>query len=252
MNENGIVRGFDRVEGRNPIVELLRSQRKIEKILCIKGLDPSGSKIIDEAKGKGIDVGYIDRHEMDSISQTGAHQGIIALVEKFQYAKGPEAIIQKACAKGQEPIAVVLDRINDPRNLGAIIRTAHCCGAHGIIIPKRNAAEITPAAVKSAAGAVEHMVVARVPNTVHTLEKMKDMGFWIAGADMDGEVMYDADLKGPIALVVGSEGKGLGRLVRERCDFLVSVPMKGVLSSLNVSVATGVLLYEVLRQREYQ
>ncbi|MDD2572974.1 MAG: 23S rRNA (guanosine(2251)-2'-O)-methyltransferase RlmB [Bacillota bacterium] len=252
MDGNGIVRGRDTVEGRNPVSELLRTQRKVEGILAAKGLDPSGRRIIDRARELGIGVEYVDRRRLDKVSRTGAHQGIIALVEEFRYAEGPKTIIEKARAMGQVPLVVVLDRVSDPHNLGAVIRTAHCCGVHGVIIPERNAAGVTPTAVKAAAGAAGYIPVAQVTNTVRALERMKDMGLWIAGADMDGEIMYKADLKGPLALVAGSEGKGLGRLVREKCDFLVSVPMKGVLSSLNVSVATGVLLYEVLRQREYQ
>ncbi|MGI6702666.1 MAG: 23S rRNA (guanosine(2251)-2'-O)-methyltransferase RlmB [Clostridia bacterium] len=252
MDGDGIARGCDTVEGRNPVSELLRTQRKVERILAAKGLDPTGRRIVDRARGMGICVEHVDRRRLDKLSRTGAHQGIIALVEQFRYAEGHEVIIEGARAVGQDPLVVVLDRVSDPHNLGAVIRTAHCCGAHGVIIPKRNAAGVTPAAVKAAAGAAGYMPVAQVTNTARALEQMKDMGLWIAGADVDGEIMYKADLKGPIALVAGSEGKGLSRLVREKCDFLVSVPMKGVLSSLNVSVATGVLLYEVLRQREYQ
>jgi 23S rRNA (guanosine2251-2'-O)-methyltransferase len=242
---------YDMVEGRNPVAELVKAQRKIKKLIAAKGLDPVGSRIINMARDTGINVEYLDRKELDRMSRTGAHQGVIALVEKFRYAKGLEDIVEKAKDKGEDPLVVVLDRINDPHNLGAVIRTAYCCGAHGIVIPKRNAAGVTPAAVKTSAGAAEYIPVVQVTNTVRALEQLKEMGLWIAGADMDGGAMYRADLKGPIALVAGSEGRGLGRLVKEKCDFLVSVPMKGKLSSLNVSVAAGVLLYEVLRQREY-
>ncbi len=249
MNKGKSIKGFDSVEGRHPVLELLKTQRKVERLLAAEGIDPPGRRIVEQARGKGIEVEYMGRKQLDSLSLTGHHQGIIALVEEFRYAEGPEAIIEKARAKGQEPLVVVLDKVKDPHNLGAVIRTAYCCGVHGVIIPKRNAAKVTPAVIKAAAGAAAHISIAQVTNLVRAIEQMKDLGLWIAGGDMEGEVMYNAGFKGPIALVVGSEGKGLSRLVRDSCDFLVKIPMKGSLSSLNVSVATGVLLYEILRQR---
>ncbi len=251
MDKNDSIKGFDKVEGRNPVLELLNSQRKIERLIVAKGLNPAGYKIVEGAKRKGIRVEYVPRQRLDNLSEKGNHQGLIALTEKFRYAEGPKAIIEEVRAKGQEPLIVVLDKVKDPHNLGAVIRTAHCSGAHGVIIPKRNAAKVTPTVIKSAAGATEHIPIARVTNIVRTIEKMKVLGLWVAGADMDGDIMYNADFNGPIALVAGSEGKGLSRLVRDRCDFLVKVPMKGTITSLNVSVAVGVLLYEVLRQRQY-
>ncbi len=252
MDKEDLSQGYDTVEGRNPVIEILKSRRSIKKLVAAKGLDHSGNKIIKQAKDLGLRVEYVDRGQLDRLSQTGAHQGIIALVAKHRYAGGPEVIIDRARSRSQEPLVVVLDKINDPHNLGAIIRTAYCSGAHGIIIPKRNAVGVTPVVVKSAAGATEYLPVVQVTNIARTLEQMKDMGLWIAGADMDGQEMYSTDLKGPLALVVGSEGKGISRLVKEKCDFIVSVPMKGDISSLNVSVAAGVLLYEVLRQREFK
>lgn len=240
----------DIIEGRNPIMEVLKSDREIYRILVAEGLRGAGKKAADLAKRKGIKVDHVDKSELDRISLTGAHQGIIALVSKYRYIEGVDRIVEKAREKGENPLVIVLDKLKDPHNLGAIIRTAHCCGAHGIVIPKRNAAGITPAAIKASAGAVEYMPVARVTNIARTLEEMKDMGLWIAGADMDGELMYRVDLTGPIALVIGSEGKGISRLVKEKCDFIVRIPMKGELSSLNASVAAGVLMYEILRQRE--
>ncbi|HOC08264.1 MAG TPA: 23S rRNA (guanosine(2251)-2'-O)-methyltransferase RlmB [Bacillota bacterium] len=251
MERKGLPEGLDLVEGRNPVAELIKAQRKVNRLLAAKGVDRTGERIIGDALDRGIKVEYVDRKELDRISRTGAHQGFIALVERFRYAEGPEAIVETARGKGEDPLVVVLDKISDPHNLGAIIRTAYCCGAHGIVIPKRNAAGVTPAVIKASAGAADSMPVTRVTNTVRAIEQLKEMGLWIAGADMDGELMYGADLKGPLALVAGSEGKGLSSLVREKCDFLVSVPMKNDFSSLNVSVAAGVLLYEALRQREY-
>lgn len=243
--------GLDLVEGRNSVAELVKTRRRVHKLLAAKGIDRAGERIISDALKRGIKVEYMDRKELDKISRTGAHQGFIALVERFRYAEGLDTIVEAARSRGEDPLVVVLDRICDPHNLGAIIRTAYCCGAHGIVIPKRNAAGVTPAVVKASAGAAGHIPVAQVTNTVRAIEQLKEMGLWIAGADMDGEVMYTTDLKGPLALVAGSEGKGLSRLVRGKCDFLVSVPMKSGFSSLNVSVAAGVLLYEALRQREY-
>jgi 23S rRNA (guanosine2251-2'-O)-methyltransferase len=251
MERKDLPEGLDLVEGRNPVAELIKAQRRVNRLLAAKGVDRTGERIINDALKRGIKVEYVDRKELDRISRTGTHQGFIALVERFRYAEGPEAIVETARNRGEDPLVVVLDKICDPRNLGAIIRTAYCCGVHGIVIPKRNAAGVTPAAVKASAGAAGYIPVAQVTNTVRAIEQLKEMGLWIAGADMDGEIMYRADLKGPLALVAGSEGKGLGRLVREKCDFLVSVPMKNDFSSLNVSAAAAVLLYEALRQREY-
>jgi len=251
VDKTGYRKEYDLVEGRNPVAEMLEAGRKAKKLLAAKGLDGSAERIIKQAEESGIQIERVDRGYLDRLSRTKAHQGIIALVDKFRYADGLDTIIERARGKKEDPFVVVLDRVNDPHNLGAVIRTSYCCGVHGIVIPKRNAAGVTPVAVKSSAGAAEYLPVLRVANTVRALEEMKDRGFWIAGADMDGEVMYQTDLKGPLALVFGSEGRGIGRLVKEKCDFLVSIPMKGSISSLNVSVAAGVLLYEALRQREF-
>ncbi len=252
MDKKDFIKGYDTVEGRNPVAEILKAKRSAKKLLAAKGLDRSGEEIIKQAQSMGIKIEYVDRSQLDKLSRTKSHQGIIALVEKFRYAEGLDVVIDMARETKEDPLVVVLDRISDPHNLGAIIRTAYCCGAHGIIIPRRNAVGVTPVVVKSSSGATEYLPVVQVTNTVRILEEMKDKGFWIAGADMDGEVMYKADLKGPLALVLGSEGRGIGRLVKEKCDFVVSIPMKGSISSLNVSVAAGVLLYEAIRQREFR
>lgn len=252
MDMKGYQQEYDMVEGRNPVAEMLKAGRTVKKLLAAKGTDCLAAVIIKQAQQLGIQVERVDRRRLDELSQTKAHQGIIALVDKFRYADGVDTLIYRAQRENKHPLAVILDRVNDPHNLGAVIRTAYCCGAHGVVIPKRNAAGVTPAAIKASAGATYHLPVVRVTNIVRTLEEMKDKGFWIAGADMDGKLMYKTDLKGPLALVLGSEGKGMGRLVREKCDFVVSVPMKGSIASLNVSVAAGILLYEALRQREFE
>jgi 23S rRNA (guanosine2251-2'-O)-methyltransferase len=242
---------FDLVEGRNPVSEVLKSNRTIDKLFAAKGLQGAGKRIVQQAKDMGIEVEYVERDVLDKMSVSGSHQGFIARVSKFQYAEDLETIVNNARQKDESPLIIILDKITDPQNLGAIIRTANCCGAHAVVIPKRNAAGVTPTVVKASAGAVEFMPVVQVTNLARTLEKMKGMGLWIAGADLDGELMYKADLKGSLGLVIGSEGKGISRLVKERCDFTVRIPMKGEISSLNASVAAGVLMYEILRQREF-
>ena len=245
------VNGENQVEGRNPVLEAFRSGRTVDKLLIARGSrEGSILEIIQKAKEQGIVIQEVDRRRLDDLSMTrGAHQGVIAFVTPYSYVE-LEEILEMASKKEEPPFVIVLDEITDPHNLGSIIRTAECCGAHGVIIPKRRAAGLTPVAIKASAGAVEFMPIAKVTNISDTLETLKKHGLWVAGADMDGELYNSKDLTGPMALVIGSEGKGLGRLVKEKCDFLVSIPQKGSISSLNASVAAGVLMYEMVRQRD--
>jgi 23S rRNA (guanosine2251-2'-O)-methyltransferase len=204
--------------------------------------------ILAKAKERGVIINQVSREKLDEMSQTGKHQGVVALCPPHEYAAVSD-ILRISKQNGTDPFLVILDKIIDPHNFGAIIRTASACGADGIIIPKRRSVGITAAVVRASAGAAGHMPVARVANIVQTMESLKQQGVWMAGADMDGKPIYGAPLTGPIALVVGSEGEGLSRLVKERCDFLVSLPMAGPMASLNASVAAGVALYEIVRQR---
>jgi len=237
------------VEGRNPVIEALRAGKTIEKILVAKGSREGAVRdILRMARERGIVVQEVDRKRLDSMSQTGAHQGIIALVVPYTYVS-VEDILERARRTNEPPFVVVLDCIEDPHNLGAIIRTAECCGVHGIIIPKRKAVGITPTVVKASAGAVAYVPVAKVTNVASTLELLKEQGLWVVGAEAQATLYNVQDMKGPIALVIGSEGKGLRRLVKEKCDYLVGIPMKGKINSLNASVAAAILMYEVLRQR---
>ncbi len=240
---------YDIIFGRNPVLEALKGDRTVEKILVSKGLKGTGKELINTAKDAGIRIEHVDKTVLDKVAGTDSHQGVIAMVTTYRYAEGIEQLIEYAERKGEYPFIVVLDKIKDPHNLGAIIRTAHCCGVHGVVIPKKNAAGVTQTVVKVSAGAVEYLPVVRVANIAHTLERMKGLGLWIAGADMNGEIMYDVQLTGPLGLVIGSEGKGISRLVREKCDFVAKIPMKGRVASLNASVAAGILMYEIFRQR---
>lgn len=238
------------VEGRNPVIEAIKGDREIDKILIAKGSEQGSiQKIIGMAKEKKIVIQYVEKAKLDSMSETKAHQGVIALVTPYSY-KTVEDIMKTAEDKNEDPLIIILDEIEDPHNLGAIIRTAECVGAHGVIIPKRRAVGLTPVVIKASAGAVEHMNIAKVSNIASTIEELKESGVWIYGTDMKGEQDYfQRDLTGPIAIVIGSEGKGIGRLIKEKCDFLVKIPMAGKVSSLNASVAASVMMYEVLRQR---
>lgn len=241
----------DKIEGRNPIIEALKSDREIDKILIAKGaIQGSIQKIIGMAKDKKVPIQYVERRKIDDLSQSNNHQGIIAFVAAHEYVE-VEDILKVAEDRGEAPFIIILDEITDPHNLGSVIRSADAAGAHGIIIPKRRAVGLTAVVAKTSAGAVEYMGVAKVSNISQTIEYLKEKGIWIVGADVDGEkTYYHNDLTGKIALVIGSEGKGLSRLVKEKCDFLVNIPMKGKVSSLNASVAASVLMYEVIRQRE--
>ena len=238
------------IEGRNAVIEALRSRETIDKIYLAKGeTDKTLGHIASRAREKGIVVVEADRRKLDGMSRTHAHQGVIALAAMREYVS-VQSLLDAAAEKGEAPLLVVCDEISDPHNLGAILRTAECAGAHGVIIPKRRSAGLTAIVGKTSAGAVSYMPVARVSNLPATLEELKKKGVWVYGTAAEGTTsLYDADLKGPAAIVIGSEGSGMGRLVREKCDFLVSIPMKGHISSLNASAAAAILLYEAVRRR---
>lgn len=240
----------DQVEGRNSVLELLESQKDINKIFVTRG-EKQGSinKIIGRAKGKGIVLVEVDRSKLDEMSQTGNHQGVIAIVPPFEYCE-VEDILDVAKSKNEQPFILILDGIEDPHNLGAIIRTAETAGVHGVVIPKRRAASVNSTVNKVSAGAVEHMKIARVNNINDTIQFLKDSGLWIIGTDGAAEnYYYEQDLTGPIALVIGSEGNGMNRLVSENCDILVKIPMHGKITSLNASVSAGIVTYEIVKQR---
>ncbi|NMA87403.1 MAG: 23S rRNA (guanosine(2251)-2'-O)-methyltransferase RlmB [Tissierellia bacterium] len=239
------------IVGRNPVMEVLKSGREIEKLYIQKGeLKGSINKIIPMGKEKNIIIQRVDKNKLDEISK-GNHQGVAALVGAFNYST-IEDILNIAEKSEEDPFIIILDGIEDPHNLGAIIRTAECSGAHGIIIPKRRAASVNETVYKSSAGAVEHISITKVNNISDTIEILKDKGLWIYGADMNGEDYYNVDLKGPVALVIGSEGHGLSRIVKEKCDFLLKIPMLGNISSLNASNAASILIYEKIRQNHGQ
>ena len=238
------------IEGRNAVIEALRAGTAIDKIYLAKGeTDAALGHIASTARAKGVVVVEADRRKLDAMSLTHAHQGVIALAAVRAYAS-VEDILEAARAKGEPPLIVVCDELSDPHNLGAVIRTAECAGAHGVIIPKRRSAGLTAVVAKTSAGAVSHVPVARVPNLPALLDQLKEAGVWIFGTAAGAPTsLYQADLKGPAAVVIGSEGTGMGRLVTEHCDFLVSIPMRGKLNSLNASAAAAILLYEAVRQR---
>lgn len=239
----------DKIIGRNPVLEAVKNGRPIDKILVKKGkLEGSVVPIIKKAREAGLIVQEVEHHKLDAIAEGENHQGIIAYVSPYEYVSVSD-ILEAARDKGEAPFVIICDKITDPHNLGAIMRTANCVGAHGIIIPKRNSVGINSVVVKTAAGAAEYTPVAKVTNIASVIEDLKKEGLWIAAADMDGAEMYKADLTGSLGIVIGSEGEGISRLVKERCDFTVSIPMKGSINSLNASVAAGVLMYEALRQR---
>lgn len=241
----------NQIEGRNAILEVLKSGRDIEKIYVQKGItEGTIRKIVAMAVDKGFVVQEILKQKMDEISQTKNHQGIIAIVSAHEYVEIKD-ILKKAEEKGEEPFVIILDEITDPHNLGAVLRTADAAGAHGVIIPKRRAVGLTATVGRTSAGAIEYVPVAKVTNLGAAIEELKKAGLWIACADMDGENFYSSNLRGPIGLVIGSEGMGVGRLIKEKCDFTVSIPMYGEISSLNASVAAGLLMYEVVRQRNF-
>jgi 23S rRNA (guanosine2251-2'-O)-methyltransferase len=243
-------RGEDIIEGRNAVTEALRAGRPMVKLFLQSGLDdPSIRNIASRARAAGIAVVEADRRKLDRMSFTRAHQGVIAIAAAHEYVSVDE-ILRKAADIGQAPLVVVCDGLSDPHNLGAIIRTADAAGAHGVIIPKRRSAGLTSVVAKASAGAVEYVPVARVTNIASVLRELKKKGLWICGTAADGsKSLYDADLKCPIAIVIGSEGEGMARLVADTCDYTVSIPMSGKINSLNASAAAAVLLYEAVRQR---
>lgn len=238
------------VSGRNPVLEILKSDKEIEKLYVLKGdLKGSIKKIIGMAKDQGIIIQEVDKSKLESLSDGNVHQGVVAVVTEYEYAE-IEDMIDLASKKDEDPFLVILDEIEDPHNLGSIIRTAECAGVHGIIIPKRRSASVNNTVYKSSAGAAEHMLISKVTNISNTIERLKEKGLWIYGADMEGENFhFNTELKGSIGLVIGNEGKGLSRLVKEKCDVLVRIPMNGKISSLNASNAASILMYEVVRQR---
>ena len=237
------------IEGRNAVIEAFRAGKPIDKIFILDGCqDGPVSTIKREAKKKDVMIKYVTKERLDQISETGKHQGVIAYAAAYEYAE-LEDIFDKAKQKGEDPFIIILDNIEDPHNLGAIIRTANLAGAHGVIIPKNRAVGLTATVARTSAGALNFTPVVKVTNISKTIQELKDRGLWFVCADMGGTEMYKLNLKGPIGLVIGNEGDGVSRLVRENCDMIASIPMKGDIDSLNASVAAGVLAYEIVRQR---
>lgn len=237
------------IEGRNAVLEAFRSGKTIDKLFVLDGCQDGPVKsIIREAKKTDTIINFVDKERLDRLAGTGHHQGVVAQAAAYEYAE-VEDILKAAKDKGEAPFIFILDEIEDPHNLGAIIRTANQAGAHSVIIPKRRAVGLTATVAKTSAGAINYTPVAKVTNISKTIEDLKKQGIWFVCADMDGTTMYDLNLTGPIGLVIGNEGSGVGRLVKEKCDFVASIPMKGDIDSLNASVAAGVLAYEIVRQR---
>ena len=237
------------IEGRNAVLEAFRSGKTIDKLFLLDGcMDGPIRTIQREAKKHDTIISYVTKERLDQISETGKHQGVIAYAAAYTYASIDD-MLQKAKDAGEDPFLIFLDNVEDPHNLGAIIRTANLAGAHGVVIPKRRAVGLTATVAKASAGAINYTPVAKVTNLSQTIETLKQEGMWFVCADMDGEQMYDLNLTGPIGLVMGNEGSGVSDLVKKHCDFVASIPMKGDIDSLNVSVATGVLTYEIVRQR---
>ena len=242
MNENAI-------EGRNAVIEAFRAGKTIDKLYVQDGLkDGPIQTILREAKKHNVKVNFVEKDRLNGMSATGHHQGVIAIAASYSYAE-VEDILAKAAEKGEPPFIIILDGVEDPYNLGAIVRTANQAGAHGVIIPKNRAVGLTASVARTSAGALNYTPVAKVTNIARTMEDLKKQGLWFVCADMDGTVMYDLDLTGPIGLVIGNEGSGVSELVKKNCDFVASIPMKGEIDSLNASVAAGILSYEIVRQR---
>lgn len=239
--------------GRNTVTEALKSGREIEKLLILKSSEGSVKKIEGIARERRIPIQYVDKTALDRITAgpggTGSHQGVAAYTSPYSYCEA-EDLLSAAADRGEPPFIIILDGIEDPHNLGAVMRTADGAGAHGIIIPKRRAVGLTDTVAKVSAGAIEYVPVARVSNLAQTIDRLKESGLWIAGCDMDGDEYDSTDLTGPLAIVIGNEGQGISRLVREKCDFIVSIPMEGKIASLNASNAAAVLMYEIHRQRK--
>lgn len=238
-----------KIEGRNPVMEAFRSQKTVDKLFVLDGCqDGPVRSIIREAHKQDTVIHFVTKERLDQMSETHAHQGVIAVCAAYKYAE-VEDILKRAADRGEAPFVFILDGITDPHNLGAIVRTANLAGAHGVIIPKNRAVGLTATVAKTSAGALNYTPVAKVTNLTKTIDELKKEGLWFVCADMGGETMYRLNLKGPIGLVIGSEGDGVSRLVREKCDFIASIPMHGDIDSLNASVAAGVLAYEIVRQR---
>lgn len=237
------------IEGRNAVIEAYRSGRTVDKLFVLDGCqDGPVRTIVREAKKHGSLISFVSRERLNQLTQTGKHQGVIAYAAAYDYSD-IEDMFRLASEKGEDPFLILLDGIEDPHNLGAIIRTANVAGAHGVIIPKRRAVGLTATVAKTSAGALNYTPVAKVTNLAKTIDELKEKGMWFVCADMDGEMMYDLNLTGPVGLVIGNEGEGVSRLVREKCDFIAGIPMKGEITSLNASVAGGILAYEIVRQR---
>ena len=240
------------IEGRNAVLEAFRSGQTIDKVYLLDGCQDGPIRtILREAKKTDCLIQFVKKERLDQLSETGTHQGAIAIIAAYEYAEVSD-ILDKAKEKGEAPFIFILDNIEDPHNLGAIIRTANQAGAHGVIIPKRRAVGLTATVARTSAGALNYTPVARVTNITQTIEDLKKEGMWFVCADMDGEVMYKMNLTGPIGVVIGSEGDGVSKLVREHCDMIASIPMKGDIDSLNASVAAGILAFEILRQRDFK
>ena len=236
-------------QGINAVLEAFRSGKTIDKLFILDGCQDGPIKsIVREAKKTDAIINYVDKERLDRLAGTGHHQGVVAIGAAYEYAEVDD-ILASAKEKGEDPFIFILDEIEDPHNLGAIIRTANLAGAHGVIIPKRRAVGLTATVAKTSAGAINYTPVAKVTNISQTIEELKKHGLWFVCADMGGETMYNLNLKGPIGLVIGNEGNGVSRLVKDKCDFIASIPMKGDIDSLNASVAAGVLAYEIVRQR---
>ena len=237
------------IEGRNAVLEAFRAGKTIDKLFVLDGCQDGPVKsILREAKKTDTIINFVDKERLDRLANSGHHQGVVAQAAAYEYAE-VEDILNAAKEKGEAPFIFILDEIEDPHNLGAIIRTANQAGAHGVIIPKRRAVGLTPTVARTSAGAVNYVPVAKVTNISNTMKELKDRGMWFVCADMDGTLMYDMDLTGPIGLVIGNEGDGVSPLVKKNCDMVASIPMKGDIDSLNASVAAGVLSYEIVRQR---
>ena len=247
IEENGVKSQV--IEGRNAVMEAFRSGKSIDKVYILDGCqDGPIRSIVREAKKHDTIINFVTKERLGQLTETGKHQGVVAMAAAYDYAE-VEDMLELARQKGEDPFLILLDNIEDPHNLGAIIRTANLAGAHGVIIPKRRAVGLTATVARTSAGALNYTPVAKVTNLVKAMEELKEKGLWFVCADMDGDVMYKVNMKGPIGLVIGNEGEGVGRLVKESCDMTASIPMKGDIDSLNASVAAGVLAYEIVRQR---
>lgn len=243
--------GLEIVAGRNPVLEALRGEREVERVFIAKGAEGSIAQIKAIAKEQGVVIDIVDKERINAMAPGERHQGVVAKVSEFKYSS-MEEVLERARVSGEDPFLILLDEVSDPHNLGAIIRTAECAGAHGVIIPKRRACSLTQTVAKSAAGAIETMPVVQVTNLSRTIDELKEMGLWIAAVDMDGQNYMKAKLEGHIGIVIGNEGKGISRLVKEKCDFTVAIPMKGTINSLNASNAAAIIMYAIRRCRDTQ